>query len=69
MSKQHGGARYHPPGRKGGRPPKPESEKVKHWTKRPLIAIPQTAKQENALEWWASLTPANRLEIITKAYH
>lgn len=67
--KQHGGARPHPPGREGGRPRKAESERVKHWPKRPLIALPQTNEQGYALEWWASLTPAKRLEIIAQVFN
>lgn len=57
---QHGGARFHPPGRKYGRPPK--EVKVKHL--RSAIAEPESPEEAQAIEWWKGLSPKERLRMI-----
>lgn len=56
----HGGARFHPPGRKYGRPPK--EVKAKHITL--VIAFPETSEEKKAIQWWKSLKPKERLQVI-----
>lgn len=59
----HGGARFHPPGRKYGRPPK--AVKVKHL--RSAIAEPESPEEVQAIEWWKGLSPKERLMVIVAA--
>lgn len=59
----HGGARFHPPGRKYGRPPK--VVKVKHL--RSAIAEPESPEEIQAIEWWKGLSPKERLRAIVEA--